>query len=45
MGFAADIIFEPHVIAQGVDEARLPIPSVIFGIVNGDDVLERASLK
>jgi hypothetical protein len=40
VGFAADVIFKPHVVAQGVDKARLPILRVIFGIVNGDHVLE-----
>src|SRR5580693_8503329 len=40
VGFAADVIFKPQVVAQGVDKARLPILRVIFGIVNGDHVLE-----
>ena len=40
MGFAADVIFEADVIAQFVNEARLPIPAVIFRIMNGDDVLK-----
>src|SRR6516225_11732644 len=40
MRLAADIVLKPYVIAQPVDEARLPIPRVVFGIVNGDDVLE-----
>jgi hypothetical protein len=29
MGFAADIVFEAHVVAQGVDEASLPITRVV----------------
>jgi hypothetical protein len=29
VGFAADVIFKPHVVAQGVDKARLPILRVI----------------
>src|SRR6266567_6144720 len=40
MRFAADIVFDPHVIALSVDEARLPIARVVIGIVNGDDDLE-----
>src|SRR6266700_5722577 len=40
MRLAADIVFEPHVIALIVDEARLPIARVIFRIVDGDDVLD-----
>src|SRR6266700_4549504 len=40
MRFAADIVFEPHVVALSVDEARLPIAAVVVGIVNGDDDLE-----
>src|SRR5579883_1114151 len=40
VGFAADIVFEADIVAQLVNEARLPIPAVIFRIVNGDDVLE-----
>jgi hypothetical protein len=42
MGFAADIVLEANVITQFVNEARLPIPAVIFRIVNGDDVLKLA---
>ena len=40
MRLAADIVFEPHVVAQRVDEARLPVPAVVLWIVDGDDVLE-----
>src|SRR5215469_2295813 len=37
---AADIVLDPQLVMLIVDEARLPIPAVIFRIVNGDDVLE-----
>ncbi|PYS49550.1 MAG: hypothetical protein DMG13_23180 [Acidobacteria bacterium] len=37
MLFAAEIVFEPQVIALIVDETRLPIPRVILRIVNGDE--------
>ena len=40
MGFAADVVFEADVVAQGVDEAHLQIPAVVLRIVNGDDVLK-----
>src|SRR5580700_10547731 len=40
MRLAAHIILDPQVVAQRVDEARLPVPRIVFGIVNGDDVLE-----
>src|SRR5205085_7855565 len=40
MWLAADVIFDLDVVAKAVDETRLPIPCVIFWIVNGDDDLE-----
>ena len=40
MGLAANVVFEADVVAQFVSEAHLPIPAVIFRIVNGDDVLK-----
>src|SRR5215831_12181896 len=40
MGLAANIVFEADVIAQSVDEARLPIAGVMLRIVNGNEVLK-----
>ena len=40
MRLAAHIVFDLDVVAQLVDEPRLPILAVVFGVVDGDDVLE-----
>src|SRR2546428_756966 len=40
MFVTAEIVVDPHVIALVVDEARLPIPRVIVGVVYGGDDLE-----
>src|SRR5215467_5142908 len=40
MGFATDVVFETDVVAQIVDETRLPIPAVILRIVDGYNVLK-----
>src|SRR5215510_10791446 len=40
MRLAADIVFEPNVIAKLVDEARLPVARVVIRIVHVDDDLE-----
>ena len=40
MRFAADIVFEPDVVAQIVGEAHLEIARVVVRIVDGHDVLE-----
>jgi len=43
---AADIVFDPNVIAKRVDEARLPIARVVIRVVHVDDdfKLRRADL-
>src|SRR6267378_3021544 len=40
MRFAAEIVFDPQIVAKVVDEARLPVPRVVVGIVDGDDDLK-----
>src|SRR5215470_5313815 len=40
MLLAADVVLKPYVVAQIVDEARLPIARVVPGVVNGNDDLE-----
>ena len=37
MRFTADIVFKPHVIAQGIDEAGLPVTGIILRIMDRDD--------
>lgn len=46
MRFTTDVGFKPHVVAQCIDESRLPIPRVILRIVYADDDFElrRANL-
>ncbi len=40
MGVVAGVIRKPHVVALVIDETRLPIPLIQFGIVDRDHVFE-----
>ena len=37
MRFAADIVFEPHLVAQTIDEPGLPIARVVLRVVHRHD--------
>jgi hypothetical protein len=37
---AADVILDANIVSQRVDETRLPVARIVFGIVNGGYVLQ-----
>src|SRR5215467_8347356 len=40
VGIAAIVVFDADIVAQGVDETRLPVARIIFRVMNGDHVLK-----